>query len=126
LIHDRHFTREEAEALLPVLAPLLEELRAAKDSLTDAEAHSVLAEASAGNGGGTEGRQVGEAFLRVRGMLGELTERGIVVRDIDRGLVDFPAILDDGEAYLCWRLGEDGIGYWHSLDEGFAGRRPLD
>ncbi len=126
MIHDRHFTREEAEALLPVLGPLLEELREAKDSLTDAEAHSVLAEASAGNGGGTEGRQVGEAFLRVRGMLGELTERGIVVRDIDRGLIDFPAILDGGEAYLCWRLGEDTVGYWHGLDEGFAGRRPLD
>jgi hypothetical protein len=126
LIHDRHFTREEAQALLPVLGPLLEALRDAKDSLTDAEAHSVLAEASAGNGGGIEGRQVGEAFLRVRGMLGELTERGIVVRDIDRGLIDFPAILEGGEAYLCWRLGENTVGYWHGLDEGFAGRRPLD
>ena len=126
MIHDRHFTRAEAEALLPVIEPLLLELREAKDSLTDAEAHTILADASSGNGGGAEGRQVGEAFLRVRGMLAALNEHGIVIRDIDRGLIDFPAMLDGAEAYLCWHLGEDGISHWHGVDDGFAGRRPLD
>ena len=126
MIHDRHFTRDEAQALLPVLRPLLERLREAKDSLTDTEVHAVLAEASAGNGGGREGRQVGESFLSVRQMLGELNERGIVVRDIDSGLVDFPAIVDGREVYLCWRLDEDGVDHWHDLDDGFAGRRPLE
>jgi len=112
--------------MLPAVEPLLRELREARDALTDAEAHAVLADASGGNGGGAEGRQVGEAFLRVRNMLGELTGRGIVVRDIDRGLIDFPAIIDGREVYLCWRLGEDGIDFWHGIDDGFAGRRPLD
>ena len=112
--------------MLPAVEPLLRALREAKDSLTDAEAHALLADASGGNGGGTPGRQVGEAFLRVRGMLGELSERGIVVRDIDRGLIDFPAVLDGREVYLCWHLGEEGIGFWHGIEDGFAGRQPLD
>lgn len=126
MIHDRHFTRQEAEALLPVLEPVLEELRVAKEALTDAEAHALLADASAGNGGGTEGRRIGEAFLGVRGLLARLNEQGVVVRDIDNGLIDFPAIIDGREAYLCWRRGEPGVDHWHGVDDGFAGRRPLD
>jgi hypothetical protein len=126
LIHQRHFTRDQAERLLGTLAPLLTELRRAKDSLTDEEAHQVLSDASAGNGGGAEGRQVGEAFLHVRGLLAAVQEAGVVVRDIDNGLVDFPALLDGREIYLCWRLGEDAVGFWHELDSGFAGRQPLE
>jgi hypothetical protein len=126
LIHDRHFSRAEADALLPTLAPLLTELRRARDSLTDAEAHEVLSEASQGNGGGAEGRQVGEAFLHVRGLLAAIQEAGVVVRDIDSGLVDFPAVIDGREVYLCWRLGEESVDHWHDLDAGFGGRTPLD
>jgi hypothetical protein len=125
LIHERHFTVEEAEALLPTAEALLGDLREARDSLTDEEAHRALSEAAGGNGGGAQGRKVGEAFLRVRSLLGELQGRGIVVRDIDRGLIDFPAIIDDREIYLCWQLGEDRIAFWHDLDSGFSGRQPL-
>ena len=126
MIHSRHFTREEADTLLPTLTPLLEQLREAKQALTDAEAHRALSEASGGNGGGSEGKQVGEAFLQVRGLLGAVQETGVVVKDIDRGLVDFPAVLDDREVYLCWRLGEERVEHWHELDAGFAGREPLE
>jgi hypothetical protein len=125
-IHDRHFTRAEADALVPKLETLMSELRRAKESLTDAEAHRALSEASGGNGGGSEGRKVGEAFLLVRGMLAELHQAGIVVRDIDRGLLDFPAVLDEREVYLCWRVGEDSVGFWHDLDSGFQARQPLE
>ena len=52
-------------------------------------------------------------------------ELGAVVKDLDDGLVDFPARVEGEEAFLCWRLGEEEIGYWHGLDEGFAGRKPL-
>jgi hypothetical protein len=126
LIHEHHFTRADADALLPTLAPLLTELRTAKDSLTDSEAHEVLSEASGSNGGGTEGRRVGEAFLRVRELLAAVQEIGVVVRDIDSGLVDFPAVIDGREVYLCWRLGEESVDHWHDLDSGFGGRAPLD
>jgi hypothetical protein len=125
-VHGRHFTRAEANALLPRLEPLLGQLRDAKDELTDEQAHEALAEAGPSNGGGEEGRQVGVAFLEVRRLLGVLEESGIVLRDIDRGLVDFPAVVDGREIYLCWELGEDEVGYWHELEGGYGGREPLD
>jgi hypothetical protein len=125
LLHSRHFTLAEANAALPMVKPLLQKLRDARDLLTDADAHSVLAEAAPGNGGGEAGRQVGEAFLEVRRLLAVLEEAGIVIRDIDRGLIDFPAIRDAREIYLCWELGEDEIAYWHELDAGYRGRQPL-
>jgi hypothetical protein len=126
LLHQRHFTREEANALLPQLTELLTQLREAKDELTDTEAHEALSEAAPSNGGGEEGRQVGVAFLEVRRLLETVEQAGIVLRDIDRGLVDFPALLDDREIYLCWELGEDEVAYWHELEGGFGGREPLD
>lgn len=126
MIHERHFTVAEADALLPTVAPMLAELRTARDRLTDREAHEALAEAAPGNGGGNRGRAVGDAFLEVRRLLAGLAELGIVVRDIDRGLIDFPAIRDDREVYLCWERGEQGIGFWHELESGYSGRRPLD
>jgi hypothetical protein len=126
VIHDRHFTPEQANASLATVKPLLRRLRDAKDRLTDEEAHNVLGEAGPTNGGGEAGRQVGEAFLEVRRMLVELQEGGIVVRDIDRGLIDFPAVIGGREVYLCWELGEDSVEYWHDVDSGYRDRHPLD
>jgi len=125
-LYARHFTLEEANAMLPQLEPLLQQLREAKNELTDEEAHELLSDASTGNGGGEPGRQVGVAFLEVRRLLGALEEAGIVLRDIDRGLLDFPALDGDREIYLCWELGEDEIEFWHDLSSGFGGRQPLD
>ena len=122
----RHFTREEANSALPALRRLLQRLRDAKDMLTDAEAHEALSEAAPTNGGGEPGAQVGEAFLQVRRLLASLQTQGIVIRDIDRGLIDFPALIDGQEAYLCWELGEDSVDWWHGPEEGFTGRQPLD
>jgi hypothetical protein len=126
LVHERHFTREEANALLPRLTAMLSRLRDAKDELTDTEAHEALSEAAPANGGGDEGRQVGVAFLEVRRLLETIEQSGIVLRDIDRGLVDFPTVIDDREVYLCWELGEDDVAYWHDMDAGYGGREPLD
>jgi hypothetical protein len=122
----RHFTREEANATLEGLRPLLQRLRDAKDLLTDEEAHEALSDAAPGNGGGEPATQVGESFLEVRRLLAALQEAGIVIRDIDRGLIDFPALLDGREVYLCWQLGEDGVDHWHDLEAGYGGRQPLD
>jgi hypothetical protein len=126
VIHDRHFTIQQANALLPTVKPVLRKLRDAKDFLTDAEAHEALSEAAPTNGGGPPGRQVGEAFLEVRRLLVTLQEAGVVVRDIDRGLVDFPAIREGREVYLCWELGEDAISYWHDVESGYRDRRPVN
>lgn len=123
--HARHFTVAQANEALPHVKPMLQKLRDARDLLTDEEAHEVLTDAAPGNGGGEPGTQVGQAFLEVRRLLLALAEAGIVVRDIDHGLIDFPAILDGTEVYLCWELGEDEVGFWHDLDSGYRGRRPL-
>jgi hypothetical protein len=126
VIHDRHYSAAEANALLPKLKPVLRKLRDAKDLLVDDDAHELLSGSAPSNGGGEPGRQVGEAFLEVRRLLGALQDAGIVVRDIDRGLIDFPSIREGEEIYLCWELGEDAVGYWHDIETGYRGRLPLD
>jgi hypothetical protein len=123
--HGRHYTLEEATGQLPWLAERLAAMRAARERLTDADARRALAGGSSGNGGGTLGRRVGEAFLELQSAVAELERREIVLRDLDRGLVDFPAIRDGREVYLCWIDDEPSIAFWHELDAGFAGRQAL-
>jgi hypothetical protein len=125
LVHGRHFTREEATAIVPRLKEMLLRLRDARDELTDQEAHEVLSDAAPTNGGGDAARQVSVAFLEVRRLLGAIEESGIVLRDIDRGLADFPSVIDGREVYLCWELGEDEVDFWHDLESGYGGREPL-
>ena len=123
--HSRHYSLEEANASLPRIAELLGELREARARFADSEARAALTEAAATNGGGAPGRVVSEGFLQLRSALVELRDREIVLRDLDRGLVDFPSLRDGREVYLCWEEGEGEIGFWHDLDSGFAGRRAL-
>jgi hypothetical protein len=123
--HARHYTLEEASAALGWVQDAIATLRTAREGLSDEEAREALAEAGPQNGGGDPGRVVSEAFLQLRDALARLQEAEVVLRDLDRGLVDFPAIRDDREVYLCWVEGEDEIGYWHDLEAGFAGREPL-
>ena len=125
--HERHYTREEATASLGQVAELLETMRDARERLTDTDVREALAEAAPTNGGGLPGRHVSEAFLRLREAAGRLREMEVVLRDLDRGLVDFPALRDGREVYLCWvEREEDEIAFWHDLDAGYAGREPLD
>jgi len=67
-----------------------------------------------------EGEKILEQTVR------EIEQLGCVIKDLGTGLVDFPCRVGDREAYLCWRLGEPSIGFWHTPDEGFAGRKPID
>ena len=124
--HERHYTREQANAALEWVMERLERLRDARSGLSDEEARAALGEAAPENGGGAPGRVVSEAFLRLRQALLELRGAEVVLRDLDRGLVDFPALRDDREIYLCWEEGEDEISFWHEPDAGFDGRQPLE
>jgi hypothetical protein len=123
--HERHYTITEARAELPWLSDQLGAMRAAHEQLTDQEAREALTTAAEVNGGGRYGKQVGEAFLELRARLAAVSEREIVLRDLERGLIDFPAIRDGREVYLCWVEGETDIEFWHDLDGGYAGRRPV-
>ena len=124
--HARHYSPEEANAALPRVGELLRILRAASERLGDREAREALGEAAPGNGGGEPGRTVSEAFIELREAMAELQEREIVLRDLGRGLVDFPALREGEEIYLCWEEGEPEIAFWHEPEAGFAGRRPLE
>jgi hypothetical protein len=122
---ERHYTLAEANAALPWVVERIERLRSARVRLTDEEVREALSDAAPMNGGGEPGREVSEAFLDMRSALAELQATEIVLRDLDRGLIDFPALREGREVYLCWEEGEDEIGYWHDIDAGYGGRQPL-
>jgi hypothetical protein len=122
---ERHYTVEQANAALEWVGERIERLRSAREGLNDEEARAALNEAGPTNGGGQPGRLVSDAFVEMRTALVELQSMEVVLRDLDRGLVDFPSIRDGTEVFLCWEEGENEIGYWHDLDAGYGGRRPL-
>jgi hypothetical protein len=123
--HERHYSVEQASAALPFVSERLDRLRNARDQLGDEEARAALGEAAPSNGGGAPGRVVSEGFVEMQRSIGELQELEIVLRDLERGLVDFPALRDGREVYLCWEEGEPEIAFWHEEDAGHAGRQPL-
>jgi len=125
LRHERHYSLEQANVALDWVGERLERLRSAHASLTDEEAREALGEAAPRNGGGEPGTVVSEGFLGLQATLRELQAMEIVLRDLDRGLIDFPAVREGEEIYLCWEEGEDEVGFWHELDAGHAGRQPL-
>jgi hypothetical protein len=129
----RVFTREEAERLLPRIAPLLEELRAMKQRHDASEAQvTKLQVTTQGNGHDVDvvlararqGQQ--QAAMEINGTIERVKGLGAEVKDIDMGLIDFRGIVEGREVYLCWKLGEDRIAWWHELDSGYATRQPLD
>jgi hypothetical protein len=130
----RYFTPDEANELLAEVRPAAEELVVHRRALIVATARRArLVGRIAGNGGDfdpQEPRQLQEELEREGAAVAEALERleglGVVVKDADRGLVDFPALRENGEeVLLCWQVGESEIAYWHGLEEGFAGRKPL-
>lgn len=123
--HERHYTLEQANAALEFVTERLERLRENRAQLDDEEARAALTEAGPSNGGGEPGRVVSEAFVGLQRALGELQAMDIVLRDLERGLVDFPSLRAGEEIYLCWEEGEDEIAFWHDTESGYAGRQPL-
>jgi hypothetical protein len=117
------YSVETANALLPHLAPALVELRDNFEKAAHIRAR--IARAAAGNGWSPNRDEEQKAMARVAELLDRLREWSIELRDVSSGLVDFPAEINNQDAYLCWRLGEPEVAYWHSPDDGFAGRRPL-
>jgi hypothetical protein len=130
----RYFTRMEAEALLPAVEPLLREIQGLRAELAEHERQARELHARAlGNGHlGAGERSAGVAAAtriaeQIESLLEQITELGVLVKDLDSGLIDFPTLRDGREVYLCWRLGEgEHIVWWHEIELGFAGRQPLD
>jgi len=132
-VADRLFTVREANEALETVRPIAEEMVRRRRALRDLEEeHEALAIAAAGNGHGFDPRSAQsrmEAIQREQTGLAECVSRiqaaGVQVKDLDSGLLDFPSERDGDIVLLCWRVGEPEIGWWHTADEGFAGRKPL-
>jgi hypothetical protein len=123
--HERHYTVEQAEAARPWVGARVERIRDALEELRAPAAQAALEEMDAAAGGSWPGREVAAAVLSLFSAAEQLEAMDIVLRDADRGLVDFPSIRDGEEIYLCWEAGEPRVAWWHEPDAGFAGRRPL-
>jgi hypothetical protein len=128
---DRLFTLDEARALLPTVRQLLTEIQAAKAEVDARGIGLARLLAVTGGNGHLEG-DLARARDAVEYATGDLQERmaelndiGVELKGIDEGLCDFPSLRDGRVVYLCFRLGEDDIEYWHELDTGFAGRKPI-
>ena len=120
---ERFYTVEEADALLADLRSRLDRIREARRTVLRF-AKPVRAR-SGTNGGGTDGNELYEALRELRADIEELSARAIVLRDADSGLIDFPSRRDGRLVYLCWTPEEDRVRYWHEVDTGFSGRKPL-
>jgi hypothetical protein len=132
---DRTFTLDEALSLLPVLESLLRTAINGKKIMEEVEGEmQALAHRIFLNGGThvnvvSIARRKGErtkAEQRAKDALAEIDSIGVQVKDIDTGLLDFPCEVDGRVVLLCWRMGEDTITHWHGMEEGFAGRKPID
>ncbi len=116
-----HYTRESAEQILPEVKQRLIRLR---DAYRQAASHQVDG-THEGNGAHPHAEESIEASRVMADEVRWLTDRGIVVRDIEEGLVDFPSLRDGEEIHLCWKMDEGSIGFWHYPDAGFGSRQPL-
>lgn len=127
----RYFTVEEAAGALPEVGSLLRRLRAlaAEAAVAKAALDALWERLGAGESVLDELRAAQQDLASRAGEAAEAAERleaiGCVLRDVETGLVDFPSRAGGGEIFLCWRLGEDGIAFWHGTAEGYAGRKPL-
>ena len=122
---EKHYTRDEARALLPQVRQWLKrvsDLRA-QFGKQDSRVASLLA-AGSDVGGETANSWV-KLLCQIKAVLKEFTSREIQIKDIERGLIDFPAIIGGREVFLCWEQDEDDIEFWHDLDSGYAGRERL-
>ncbi len=127
----RYFTVEEARALVPRLRGLLTAMQAEKQQIDlEVEALRRLVQLIQQNGHALEAleheRRLTELARALRRKLRAINELGVEVKDVDLGLVDFPSLRDGREVYLCWKVDEPTVQYWHELDVGYLGRQPLE
>ncbi len=129
----RQFTLEEANELVPWLEATFQRLMPAQEELTALQARLLTLQRQRRSNGASSSQsdvtQVQEELNRLvqrfEESIREITDQGILVRDVAQGLVDFPSLREGREVYLCWIGGEEQIEFWHETDRGFAHRQPL-
>jgi hypothetical protein len=123
--YHKHYTREEARALLPQVRVWLRRIGQLRTEIEKREEHlAAMLEPGRDLGGETVNAWV-RMMAELREVFMEFHEREIQIKDLERGLVDFPAFVGGKEVFLCWEQDEDDVEFWHDLDTGYAGREPL-
>jgi hypothetical protein len=131
----KHFTLDEAQSLLPVLESLLKRAIEARRAVQEIEERMQALSRKIFLSGGLlvdvervrKRRSACETQMQqAKDSLAEIDAIGVQVKDLDTGLLDFPCLVDGETVLLCWKMGENGIGFWHTLEAGFRGRQPLD
>jgi hypothetical protein len=120
------FTVEEANALLPKLQELLDDLALHRDALREKAPHlEPILRAATTDGGGRVGSEYGVEAYKLYLAIGRIQELGVLLKDLDMGLLDFPHEREGRVVFLCWHPPEERIEYWHEIEAGYAGRQPL-
>jgi hypothetical protein len=124
-VHSHHFSLEEANSVIDHVKPLIEEMIKLKKKL-DSRGYDVYNHEYFG-GSGPNGEGVfPDELERLVETVKKISTNGVLIKGIDNGLIDFPHIRKNGEeVYLCWKFGEGEIAYWHTIPDGFAGRRNI-
>jgi hypothetical protein len=123
----RYFSLLEANAALRVIRPWMDEIQSIRrEVMAHQPAIWSVMERSAGNGGSTTLSRLVASFDRFDLLIHQIQDMGVLIKDINTGLLDFPALRGEREVYLCWMYGEGDIAYWHAIKDGFAGRRLID
>jgi hypothetical protein len=122
----KHFQVEEARGLLGALRETFGSIHASRDRLVESERRLNRRLAKTGGDlGGPAVRELMEAMVDIHEHITAITSRGIQIKDLDRGLVDFPHLRNGREVFLCWELEDDDIEFWHEIESGYAGRERL-
>jgi hypothetical protein len=121
----RHYTREEANALLPDIRQWLRKLKQSQQELGKHEKRLSGMMATGEDVGGDLVNQWVHAMADIKDVLSEFLTREILLKDAERGLIDFPSIIGDKEVFLCWEQDEKSVEFWHDLESGYANREKL-
>ena len=123
----RYFTLQEANKTLNLIRPWMDEVQAIRLKVLKNQPEAWPAiEKSAGNGGNRALSNMVQDFEKFDTLIHRIQDMDVLIKDINLGLLDFPALKDGREVYLCWQYGEDDIAFWHELEAGYAGRQSID
>ena len=122
----QYFTLQQANEVLNIIRPLMDEVQAIREKIisTQPEAWNAI-EKSVGNGGSRALSQIVQDFEKLDLLVHQILDTGVLIKDVNIGLLDFPAFKDGREVYLCWQYGEGEIAFWHEIEAGYAGRQPI-
>jgi len=122
----QYFTLQEANEALKNIRPVMDEVQEIRQKILASQPDAWPAiEKSAGNGGNKALSRLVDDFEKLDALIHQILDTGAQIKDINLGLLDFSALRDGREVYLCWKYGEEDIAFWHEVDAGYAGRQPI-